>query len=66
MEIAEIILVLILVTSGAKKTPEGERKGGWRKKHARGARTQDLPHARRGSPAARHGGCLDKQAFPCL
>ena len=22
--------------------------------------------ARRGSPAARHGGCLDKQAFPCL
>ena len=31
-----------------------------------GARTRDLPRARRGSPAARHGGCLDKQAFPCL
>ena len=30
------------------------------------ARTRDLPHARRGSPAARHGGCLDKAAFPCL
>ena len=30
------------------------------------ARTQDLPRARRGSPAARQGGCLDKQAFPCL
>ena len=31
-----------------------------------GARTRDLPRARRGSPAARHGGCLDKQACPCL
>ena len=31
-----------------------------------GARTWDLPRARRGSPAARHGGCLDKPAFPCL
>ena len=31
-----------------------------------GARTRDLPRARRGSPAARQGGCLDKQAFPCL
>ena len=31
-----------------------------------GARTRDLPHARRGSPAARQGDCLDKQAFPCL
>ena len=31
-----------------------------------GARTRDLPRARRGSPAARHRGCLDKQAFPCL
>ena len=28
--------------------------------------TRDLPHARRGSPAARHGGCLDKQALPYL
>ena len=31
-----------------------------------GARTRDLSHARRGSGAARQGGCLDKQAFPCL
>ena len=30
------------------------------------ARTRDLLRARRGSPAARHGSCLDKQAFPCL
>ena len=30
-----------------------------------GARTRDLPRARRGSPAARHGGS-DKLAFPCL
>ena len=25
-----------------------------------------LPRARRGSGTARQGGCLDKQAFPCL
>ena len=31
-----------------------------------GARTRDLPRAMRGSPAAHQGGCLDKQAFPCL
>ena len=31
-----------------------------------GAWTRNLPRARQGSPAARHGGCLDKQAFPCL
>ena len=31
-----------------------------------GAQTRDLPRARPGSPAAGHGGCLDKQAFPCL
>ena len=31
-----------------------------------GSRTWDLPRARRGSPAARQGGCLDKQAFPYL
>ena len=56
-----------------KLSPEGGRKGGrGEKKSARsapagpGARTRDLPRARRGSPAARHGGCLDKQAFPCL
>ena len=30
------------------------------------ARARDLPRARRGSLAARHGGCLDKQTFPCL
>ena len=31
-----------------------------------GARTRDLPRARWGSPAARQGGYLDKQAFTCL
>ena len=31
-----------------------------------GAQTQDLPRARRGSPAAHQGGCLDKQVLPCL
>ena len=31
-----------------------------------GARTRDFPHARRGSPAACHGSCLDKPAFPWL
>ena len=52
-----------------KLSPEGGRKGGWRKKARApgpGARTRDLPRARRGSPAARHGSCWDKQAFPCL
>ena len=47
---------------------EEGREGG--EKSARpagpGARTRDLPRGRWGSPAARHGGCLDKQAFPCL
>ena len=49
---------------------EEGREGG--EKNARsapagpGARTRHLPRARRGSPAARQGGCLDKQAFPCL
>ena len=46
------------------------REGGEKKRAQRargpGARTRDLPRARRGSPAARQGGCLDKQAFPCL
>ena len=49
---------------GAKKlSPEGSEGG---EKSARsapagpGARTWDLPRARRGSPAARQGGCLDK------
>ena len=52
-----------------KLSPEGGRV---EKKIARsapagpGAWTRDLPRARRGSPAARQGGCLDKQAFPCL
>ena len=56
-----------------KKTISGrKREGRVEKKSARsapagpGARTRDLPRARRGSPAARQGGCLDKQAFPCL
>ena len=55
-----------------KLSPEGGRKGGWRKKSTRsaparrGAQTRDLPRATRGSPAARHGGCSDKLAFPCL
>ena len=44
-----------------KLFPEGGRKGRWRKKRAqRACRARDLPRARRGSPAARHGGCLDK------
>ena len=43
----------------------GEKKRTKRARRAR-ARTRDLLRARRGSPAARHGGCLDKQAFPCL
>ena len=30
------------------------------------AQTRYLPRARRESPAARQGGCLDKKAFPCL
>ena len=30
-----------------------------------GARAGDQLRARRGSPAALHGGSLDKQAFPC-
>ena len=54
-----------------KLSQEGGRKGGGEKSvHSApagpGARTRDLPRARRGSPAARQGGCLDKQAFPCL
>ena len=44
-----------------KLSPEGGRKGGWRKKSARsapggpGAQTRDLPRARQGSPAAHRG-----------
>ena len=47
-------------------------EGAWRKKSMCSApagpraRTRDLPRARRGSPAARQGGCLDKHAFLCL
>ena len=62
-----------LVGKVRKKTISGRRKEGrGEKKRVRsapagpGARTRDLPRARWGSPAARHGGCLDKQAFPCL
>ena len=58
---------------GAKKTISQRRKEGRvEKKSTRsvpagpGAWTRDLPRARRGSPAARQGGCSDKQAFPCL
>ena len=51
--------------------PKEEGREGAGKKRAQRARrararTWDLPRARGGSPAARHGGCLDKQAFPCL
>ena len=44
-----------------KNLPKEEgREGGGEKKHDRaGARTWDLPRARRG-PAAHHGSCLDK------
>ena len=54
-----------------KYLPKEEgREGGEKSAHSApagpGARTRDLPHARRGSGAARQGGCLDKQAFPCL
>ena len=62
-----------LVGKVQKKTISRRRKEGRvEKKTARsvpagpGARTRDLPRARQGSPAARQGGCLDKQAFPCL
>ena len=44
--------------------PKEEGREGGEKKRAQRAR--GLPRARRESPAARHGGCLDKQAFPCL
>ena len=60
-----------LVGKVRKNLPKEEgREGG--EKSARsapagpGARTWDLSRARRGSPAARQRGCLDKQAFPCL
>ena len=56
-----------------KKTISRRRKEGRvGKKSARSApdgpvaRTRDLPCARRGSPAARQGDCLDMQAFACL
>ena len=49
---------------------EEEREGGEKSVRSvpegAGARTWDLPRARQESPAAHHGGCLDKQAFPCL
>ena len=56
-----------------KKTISRRRKEGRVEKKSErsapagpGARTRHLPRARRGSPAARQGGRLDKQAFPCL
>ena len=48
------------------KGREGGEKSACSAPAGAGARTQDLPRARRGSPAARHGGCLDKQPFPCV
>ena len=55
---------------GAKKGGRRGREGGEKSVHSApagtGARTLDLSRARRGSPPARHGGCLDKDAFPCL
>ena len=62
-----------LVGKVRKKLSRSRKEGRVEKKNALsapagpGARTRDLPSAaRRGSPAARQGGCLDKQAFPCL
>ena len=45
---------------------EGGEKSARSAPTGHGARTRDLPRARWGSPAARQGSCLDKQAFPCL
>ena len=49
---------------------EERREGGDKNTHSvpTRARTQtwDLSCAKQESPAARHGCCLDKQAFPCL
>ena len=61
----------IILPTQATLTSRG-KKGGWReeiKSSAPGGarpRTRDLRRARRESPAARHRGCLDKQAFLCL
>ena len=53
-----------------KNLPEEEREGGEKSVHSAPAgataRTQDLLRARQGSPAARLGSCLDKQAFQWL
>ena len=47
-----------------KLSPERGKKGGWRTAPAgAGAQIRDLPCARQGSPAARHGSCLDMLAF---
>ena len=51
---------------GKEEGREGGEKSARSAPAGPGARTRDLPRARRGSPAARHGGCLDKQAFPCI
>ena len=57
-----------LVGKVQKKRKEGKVERKKRAQRACGGRGSngDLPRARRGSPAARQGGCLDKQAFPCL
>ena len=49
-----------------EKGREGGEKNACSVPGGPGARTRDLPRAGRGSPAARQGGCLDKQAFQCL
>ena len=56
---------------GVKKTISRRKEGLEKKMHAqrvRGgwAQTWDLPLASQESLAACHGGCLDRQAFPCL
>ena len=53
---------------GAKKRGRegGERKSGAARQKGSGLEPGTYPRARRESPAVRHGGCLDKQAFPCL
>ena len=55
-----------LSPKGGRKEGRVEEKSAHSAPAGLGAQIQDLPGARRGSPAARLGGCLDKQAFPCL
>ena len=48
-----------------RKEGRVEKKRAQRVRRTQGS-NPGLPRARRVSPAARQGGCLDKQAFPCL